>query len=158
MEFEGPAPDNKKGLKWKTLFAYTGVAVFGLEHGTSDGLNEKGLAMSLLWYENDMMRYDDRQPDAKGYLNLAQHIINTFDIPQDIITDTQPDGKTVLKELTQWVTFKDLTNRNFYFRTYDNFNLRKVDLNKLDFDAKTIKRISMFDRPEAIIDVTGQTR
>ncbi len=307
MDFESPAPDNKKGLKWKTLFGYAGVAVFGMEHGASDGMNEKGLAMSLLWYENDMIwqnvgpkqssralaqtylvdwvlgnfstvdevkkniqnvrvfsyaepsikmslpshfivydafggsivieydngvcnvydnplgimtnapnfpwqmtnlrqyigmrtenpaspmikgklvlptghgegmiglpgdytppsrfvrfyvltRYVDSQPDAKGNLNLAQHIINTFDIPQGIITDLQPDGKTVLKELTQWVTFKDLTNRILYFRTYDNFNIRKVDLKALDFGAKSVKRISMFDRPEGITDVTGQTR
>ncbi|HEY9160811.1 MAG TPA: choloylglycine hydrolase family protein [Desulfomonilia bacterium] len=307
IAFESPAPDGKKGLKWKTMLGYVGVAAFGMDHGTSDGMNEKGLAMSLLWYENDMKwqsvgpretsmalaqtyltdwvlgnfstvdevkkniqnvrvfsyvdtdikmslpshfiiydafggsivieydngvcnvydnplgimtnapnfpwqmtnlrqyigmktenpsspmiqgksvpptghgagmiglpgdytppsrfvrfyvltRYADRQPDAKGNLNLAQHIINTFDIPQGIITDIQPDGKTVLKELTQWVTFKDLTNRNFYFRTYDNFNLRKVDLKALDFNAKTIKRISMFGSPEAITDVTGQAR
>jgi choloylglycine hydrolase len=305
--YQSPAPEGKTGLKWKTLFGYAGVATFGMDHGISEGMNEKGLAISLLWYENDMKwqsvgpkeanralaetiladwilgnfstvnqvkeniqnvrvfsyadplvkialpahfivydasggsivieydngvcnvyddplgimtnapnfpwhltnlrqyigmrtenpeslnvkgksilptghgsgmiglpgdytpasrfvrfvalkRFADKQHDAKGNLNLAQHIINTFDIPQGIITDTQADGKTVLKELTQWVTFKDLTNRIIYFRTYDNFNLRKIDLNALDFDAKTIKRISMFDRPEAIIDVTGQAR
>jgi len=305
--YTSPAPDGKTGLKWKTRFGYAGVASLGKDYAVSDGMNEKGLAISLLWYENDMKWQDvgpnetsralaqdmltdwilgnfstveevkknisnvrvfgyiepqikmslpihfsvydstggsavieyengickvyenplgvmtnapnfpwqmtnlrqfigmksenpaplkesgmtflptghgagqfglpgdltppsrfvrlalltrlaDKQHYVKGNLNLAQHIINTVDIPLGLITDTSADGKTVLKESTQWVTFRDITNRAFYFRTYDNFNLRKIDLNALDFNAKAIKRISMFDGPEAIIDVTNQAR
>lgn len=305
--FVSPSPDGKTGLKWITRFGYAGVASLGKEYGVSDGMNEKGLAISLLWFENDMKWQDvgpnetsralaqimltdwilgnfstveeikqnisnirvfgyvepmikmslpahfsvydatggsavieyenglckvydnplgvmtnapsfpwqmtnlrqfigmksenpapvkeygltflptghgaglfglpgdltppsrfvrlalltrlaDKQHDVKGNLNLAQHIINTVDIPLGLVTDTSPDGKTVLKESTQWVTFRDLTNHALYFRTYDNLNLRKLDLNALDFNAKTVKRISMFNRPEAVIDVTDQAR
>ena len=69
-----------------------------------------------------------------------------------------PDKKTVLKESTQWVTFRDLTKRIVYFRTYDNQNLRKIDLNKLDFSGTTVKRIPMFGTSEIIVDVTDQAR
>ncbi len=305
--YVSPAPEEKAGLSWKTRYGYVGIAPFGLEYGLSDGMNEKGLAMGMLWFEADMKwqdvapgeerralaqamvgdwilgnfvsveevkreirnvkvfnytdpktkmsptvhfvvydakggcivieyengmcniydnplgimtnaprfswqltnlrqyagmtsempksfqmsgltfpptghgsgmfglpgdltppsrfvrlamltRFCDIQPDAGSTLNLAQHIINTFDIPFGLITDTMPDKKTVLKESTQWVTFRDLTKRVLYFRTYDNLNLRKIDLNRLDFSRTQVKRIPMFGASEIIVDVTDQER
>ncbi len=302
-----PAPDGKEGLSWKTSYGYVGIGSFGMDYGVSDGMNEKGLAVGLLWFESDMKwqdvapgerkralaqamvgdwilgnfvsvedvkreirklkvfkytepstkicptlhfivydanggcivieyengtcniydnplgimtnaprfpwhlnnlrqyvgmtseesqpcrisgltfsktghgsgmfglpgdltppsrfvrlavltRFSDIQPDAERTLNLAQHIINTFDIPFGLVTDTLPDKQTVLKESTQWVTFRNLTKRIVYFRTYDNLNLRKIDLNKLDFSGTQVKRIPMFRTPETIIDVTDQAR
>jgi choloylglycine hydrolase len=305
--YVSPAPDGKEGLSWKTLYGYVGIASFGMDYGLSDGMNEKGLAIGLLWFETDMKwqnvapgeekralaqaivgdwilgnfvsvedvkreirnvkvfnytdpekkisptvhfivydakggcivieyedgicniydnplgimtnaprfpwqltnlrqyvgmtsekpepykmsgltfpatghgsgmfglpgdltppsrfvrlavlnRFSDIQPDAERTLNLAQHIINTFDIPFGLVTDTMPDKKTVLKESTQWATFRDLTKRIVYFRTYDNQNLRKIDLNKLDFSGTPVKRIPMFGTSEIVTDVTDQAR
>ena len=305
--YVSPAPDGKEGLSWKTRYGYVGVAPFGMEYGLSDGMNEKGLAMGLLWFESDMKwqdvapgeekhalaqamvgdwllgnflsvedvkreiqklkvfnytdpetrmsptvhfivydaqggcivieyedgmchiydnplgimtnaprfpwqltnlrqyvgmtsekpepyrmsgltfpatghgsgmfglpgdltppsrfvrlavltRFSDEQPDAERTLNLAQHIINTFDIPFGLVTDTMPDKKTVLKESTQWVTFRDLTKRIVYFRTYENQNLRKIDLNRLDFSGTAVRRIPMFGTAEIIVDITDQGR
>ena len=302
-----PAPDGKEGLSWKTRYGYVGIGSFGMEFGTSDGMNEKGLAVGVLWFETDMKwqdvaqgetkqalaqgmvgdwilgnfasiedvkreiqkikvfnytdpktkmsltvhfivydakggcivieyedgkcniydnslgimtnaprfpwqltnlrqyvgitsekpepyqmsgltfpatghgsgmfglpgdltppsrfvrlgvltRFSDMQPDAERTLNLAQHIINTFDIPFGLVTDTMPDKKTILKESTQWVTFRDLTKRIVYFKTYDNQNLRKIDLNKLNFSEVEVKRIPMFGASEIIVDVTDQAR
>lgn len=299
------APGGKAGLSWKTQYGYVGIASFGMEFGLSDGMNENGLAVGLLWFESDMKwqdvapgemkqalaqgmvgdwilgnfatvedvkreirnvrvfnytdpktkmsptihfivydakggcivieyedgkcniydnplgimtnaprfpwqltnlrqyvgmtsekpkpyqmsglafpatghgsgmfglpgdlsppsrfvrlavltRFSDMQPDAESTLNLAQHIINTFDIPFGLVTDTMPDKKTVLKESTQWVTFRDLTNRIVYFKTYDNQNLRKIDLNRLDFSGTVVKRIPMFGASEIIVDVTDR--
>jgi len=97
----------------------------------------------------------DQQIDAQNNLNLGQHVINTFDIPFGIIT--QPGANnTVEKESTQWVTFRDLTNRVLYFRTYDNFTLRKIDLNAIDLSEPGIKIYSMFGTPQTIIDITGE--
>lgn len=305
--YVSPAPDRPVGLTWKTRYGYVGVASFGMDYGLSDGINEKGLAVGLLWFETDMKwqevrpgsgdtplaqaivgdwilgnfasveevkqeirkvrvfqytdpvtklsptvhfivydaaggcivieyedglcniydnplglmtnaprlpwqitnlrqyvgmtsekpepyqmsgltfpatghgsgmfglpgdltppsrfvrlavltRFADKQPEVKGALNLAQHIINTFDIPLGLVTDTLPDKKTVLKESTQWASFRDLTHRMYYFRTYDNQNLRKIDLNKLDLKAASVKRIPMFGTAEIIADVTHQAR
>jgi len=305
--YVSPTPDGKEGLSWKTRYGYVGIGSFGMEYGISDGMNEKGLAMGLLWFESDMKwqdvfpgetkralaqamvgdwilgnfetvedvkreirnvkvfkytdpetkisptlhfivydvkggcivieyeegmcniydnplgimtnaprfpwhltnlrqyvgmtserpepyqmsgltfpstghgsgmfglpgdltppsrfvrlavltRFSDVQPNAERTLNLAQHIINTFDIPFGLITDSIPHEKTVLKESTQWVTFRDLTKRIVYFKTYDNQNLRKIDLNRLDFSGETVKRIPMFGTSEIIVDVTDQAR
>jgi len=305
--YVSPAPDGKEGLSWKTHYGYVGIGALGLDFGLSDGMNEKGLAVGLLWFESDMKwqdvapgemkralaqgmvgdwilgnfasvedvkreirnvkvfnytdpktkmsptvhfvvydakggcivieyengmcniydnplgimtnaprfpwqltnlrqyvgmtsemptsynmsgftfsptghgsgmfglpgdltppsrfvrlavltRFSDAQPDAERTLNLAQHIINTFDIPFGLVTDTMPDKKTILKESTQWVTFRDLTKRILYFKTYDNQNLRKIDLHKLDFSGTAVRRIPMFRAPEIIVDVTDQAR
>ncbi len=305
--YVSPSPDGKEGLKWKTKWGYVAVGSFGMDFGVNDGMNEKGLAVSLLWFENDMKwqeaapserertlaqtlvgdwilgtfskvedvkreiqklkvfqytdpvakfsptvhfivydahggcivieyeegachvydnplgimtnaprfpwqvanlrqylgmssampnsreiagmtflptghgsgmmglpgdltppsrfvrlavltRFSDRQPDAAGNLNLAQHILNTFEIPSGLITDTLPDGKTVLKETTQWSSFRDLANRIFYFKTYDNQNLRKIDFQGLDFSGNSVKRIPMFGIPENFPDITDQAR
>ncbi|MBN2224536.1 MAG: choloylglycine hydrolase family protein [Deltaproteobacteria bacterium] len=305
--YVSPAPDGKEGLSWKTRYGYVGVASFGLDYGLSDGMNEKGLAVGILWFESDMKwqdvapgeeksalsmvmvgdwilgsftsvedvkrevqklkvfkytdpqikitptihfivydanggciiieyedgvcniydnplgimtngprfpwqltnlrqyvgltsempqpyeifgltfsttghgagmlglpgdltppsrfvrlavltRFSDIQPDAERTLNLAQHIINTFDIPFGLVTDTLPDKKTVIKESTQWVTFRDLTKHILYFKTYDNQNLRKIDLNKLDFSGTDVKRVPMFGISEILTDITDQAR
>lgn len=101
-----------------------------------------------------LTRFSDVQPDARGTLNLSEHLISAFDIPSGLVTDTLPD-KTVSKETTQWIAFRDLTNRVLYFRTYDNFNLRKVDLTKLDFSGPKVNRIAMFGAQETVTDVTA---
>lgn len=305
--YVSPAPNGKEGLSWKTHYGFVGISSFGMDAGLSDGMNEKGLAVALLWFESDMKwqdvapgemkralaqgllgdwilgnftsvedvkreikkvkvfnytdptikmaltvhfvvydakggcivieyengickiydnplgimtnapgfpwqltnlrqyvgltsekpepyqmsgltfsptghgsgmlglpgdltppsrfvrlavltRFSDIQPDAERTLNLAQHIINTFDIPFGLVTDTMPDKKTVLKESTQWITFRDLTKHIIYFKTYDNQNLRKIDLNKLDFSGTPVKRIPLFGASEIIVDVTDQAR
>jgi len=306
-DFSSPAPGGKQGVAWKTRYGYAGMAAFGMDYGLSDGMNEEGLAVGLLWFETDMKwqevapgedknalaqlmlsdwilgnfsgvedvrreiqklkvfkytdpqskmcptvhvivydakggcivieyedgqcriydnplgfmtnaprfpwqmtnlrqyaglspenpapgelagiafpvtghgagllglpgditppsrfvrlgvltRFADRQPDAERTLNLAQHILNTFDIPSGLVTDTSPDKKTVAKETTQWASFRDLTNRVLYFKTYNNQNLRKIDLKKIDFTGKSVKRLGMFGMPEFITDVTDRAR
>ncbi len=66
-----------------------------------------------------------------------------------------PDGKIASNESTQWVTFRDLTNKIMYFKTYDNMDLRKIDFSKIDFNAKSVRRIPMYGSKQSIIDVTN---
>ncbi|MCD4775477.1 MAG: choloylglycine hydrolase family protein [Candidatus Aegiribacteria sp.] len=101
-----------------------------------------------------LTHFADSVPDARGALNLAQHIINTLDITRGMVVDKDSSGNIVSSETTQWVTFRDLTNKIFYFRTYDNFTLRKIDLNQLDFS--TCQTISLTEDDEVIIDVTNR--
>lgn len=72
--------------------------------------------------------------NAKGALNLAEHVINNVDIPLGLARESS--GNTYSNELTQWVTFKDLTNKIIYYRTYNDLSLRSVDLSKIDFSEK----------------------
>ena len=84
---------------------------------------------------------------ASAGANLAFHILNAVDIPIGAVAEKVParDGgkPTLVYEQTQWVTVYDLKNRIAYFRTYENLNIRKVDMGKVDFSAKTITHIPM---------------
>lgn len=303
-QFVSPSPVSKMGLKWATQYGYLGVACMGMDFGVSDGMNEKGLSVSVLWYESDMQYqtvaaadsskalaqvmfsdwalgnfatvdevksaiskvkvffysdpakmkmpvtvhfivYDDnggcivveydkgqcniydnplgimtnspslpwhytnlrqyiglnninpipvkaggftftptghgdgmlgipgdytppsrfvrlamfekfvtQQPDAASNLNLCQHVINSFSIPFGIIVDKDAYGNIVSNESTQWVTFRDQTNRIMYFKTYENPTLRMIDLKNLDFSAKEVKRIAMYGSQQTIVDMT----
>jgi choloylglycine hydrolase len=99
-------------------------------------------------------RYVTQQPDAPSNLNLCQHVINTFSIPFGIIVDKDANGNIVSNESTQWVTFRDVTNRYFYFKTYEKPTLRKIDLNKLDFTVKEISRIPMYGTRQTFVEIT----
>jgi choloylglycine hydrolase len=81
-----------------------------------------------------------QQPlDARGALNLSQHIINNFDIPLGFVRASEHN--TMIYDTTQWVVFKDLTHKIFYYRTYNNLNLKSISLDKINFakDAKVLK-------------------
>lgn len=103
-------------------------------------------------------RFADRPRDAQEALNLAQHVVSSLHIVRGMSVDRDQQGRVLASETTQWSSYRDLTNRIFYFRTYDNFTLRKIDLKRLDFNAKNIKSIGMFDDKETIIDVTNRAR
>lgn len=73
-------------------------------------------------------------------LNLAEHTINNVDIGLGI-SRTLSNGKESA-DYTQWVVFKDLTHKKFYYRTYNNLTPRLIDMNQLDFTASA-RRLNM---------------
>jgi len=70
--------------------------------------------------------------NAQTALNLAQHIMNNVDIPDGAVRGVKGDTNAV-PDTTQWVVFKDLTNKVLYYRSYGNTTLQKIDLTKLNF-------------------------
>lgn len=72
------------------------------------------------------------------------HILNNFDIPRGVVREPGKDQNgNQLVDYTQWTTTSDLKQKRFYFRTYENSDIRYVDLNAQDLDAADIKTISM---------------
>ncbi|MBX7066668.1 MAG: choloylglycine hydrolase family protein [Parachlamydiales bacterium] len=72
-------------------------------------------------------------------VNLAEHMLNSVDIPMGTIRD--PDKET--GDYTQWIVIKDLTNKSFYFRSYGDLVLKKIDLKKLNFKRENKNSLSM---------------
>lgn len=74
----------------------------------------------------------------------AFHILNNFDIPRGIAREQEKDeqGK-IVADYTSWTSASDLKARCYYFRTYDNSQIRMADLMKMDLDAKDIVKFSM---------------
>ena len=80
--------------------------------------------------------------------------MNQFDIPKGAARDQEKDEHgNVIADYTLWTSANDLKAKRFYFRTYDNSQIRMVDLMKMNLDAKEIVTISM-KGGEAIKPVT----
>ena len=61
------------------------------------------------------------------------------------------------EESTQWTVIKDLKNKVFYFRTYEDLSLRAVDLKKLNLRrGRTITSTPMESGSHGIVDITGK--
>jgi choloylglycine hydrolase len=90
-------------------------------------------------------------PDA---ILEAFHILNQFDIPKGAAREHEKDEHgNVLADYTIWTAASDLGAKRFYFRTYENSQIRMVDLTKMKLDAKDIVTISMKGN-EVIASVT----
>ncbi|HYF97898.1 MAG TPA: choloylglycine hydrolase family protein [Coxiellaceae bacterium] len=92
--------------------------------------------------------------NANSALNLAQHIINNVDIPLGLVRE--PSQGDATNETTQWVVFKDLNNKIFYYRTYGDLTLRSVSLNKLSFSPNAARLKMPIARAQYVDDLTGQ--
>ncbi|MFH1387226.1 MAG: choloylglycine hydrolase family protein [bacterium] len=99
-----------------------------------------------------LTNFADKAASAKDALNLSRHIMNNVDIVKGTVIGRDKKGKIISSETTQWTSFRDLTNKVYYFNTYDNLTLRKIDLSRLEF--KTPKSIALSSDEEMIIDKT----
>jgi choloylglycine hydrolase len=73
----------------------------------------------------------------------AFHILNQFDIPKGAAREHEKDEHgNVLADYTIWTSASDLKAKRYYFRTYENSQIRSVDLMKMNLDAKEITTIS----------------
>ncbi|MEX2169023.1 MAG: choloylglycine hydrolase family protein [Pirellulales bacterium] len=74
----------------------------------------------------------------------AFHLLNNFDIPKGAAREGKPDAQGhIAADYTMWTSVCDLKAKQFYFRTFDNSQIRRVDLMKMDLDGKEVTTISM---------------
>ena len=74
----------------------------------------------------------------------AFHVLNNFEIPKGALREPQKDEHgNIVADCTLWTSASDLKAKRFYFRTYENSQIRMVDLTKLNLDAPDITKISM---------------
>ena len=74
-----------------------------------------------------------QQPDAKGSVFQAFHILNNFDIPTG---SEQPWGKASanVPSATQFTVACDIRDQKVYYRAMYNSNIRCIDLKTINFD------------------------
>lgn len=85
----------------------------------------------------------------------AFHILNQFDIPKGI--SRQKEGENVAIDYTMLTCVRDPQTLKYYFRTYDDQTIRYVDMNRLDLNARTVKKVSTASTNRAI-DFTGSLK
>jgi choloylglycine hydrolase len=120
-------------------------------------IREAGIGSGLLGIPGDyspasrfvratvLQAFSTQPADAKAAVNLALHLLNNVDIPVGPASE-QIKGQTHY-DRTEWVSISDLTHRAFYFRTYDNQQLRRVALDSFDFEAKNVTTIPLGPAP-----------
>jgi len=89
---------------------------------------------------------------AKEAVTLAWHILNALDIPEGLVVNEEL-GMVVSRDIAYWSAVRDLTNKVYYYRTYSDLNIRKVELGSIDFSSGNIRFLKMSHEQE-YIDVT----
>lgn len=89
--------------------------------------------------------------DAQDAVLTAFHLLNNFDIPKGSVR-SMDNGKQAV-EYTEWTSASDVTHRRFYVRTFQDSNIRMVDLMRCNLDAKDIVTIKL-NQQEKITDLT----
>ena len=85
-------------------------------------------------------------PSKTGTAAVLQafHVLNNFDLPKGALReDAKDDHGNILADYTIWTSANDLKAKRFYFRTYENSQIRMVDLMKMNLDAKDLTKVSM---------------
>lgn len=93
-----------------------------------------------------MLEFAKTPANTRQGVNLAMHILNAVDIPLGDVR--QSSGDLNYCDYTQWSVIKDLTNRVFYFRSYNNSSLKAIDLKKLDFNKSA--------KPHVLVPIEGR--
>jgi choloylglycine hydrolase len=83
------------------------------------------------------------------------HILNQFDIPVGAIRSNYET--TNVADSTLFTSVKDPTNLIYYFRTYDDQNLRAVHLKSFDPNGKNIKMI-MVSGGQPVQDISAMAK
>jgi len=90
--------------------------------------------------------------NAKEATVLAGHLLNTVDIPKGTIRVKKDDPNN--GDYTQWVVVKDLANKIFYFRAYNNAGWQMVDFKSFDLSPNAKHKSFAIDEPVQPLDVT----
>ncbi|WP_294703106.1 choloylglycine hydrolase family protein [uncultured Fusobacterium sp.] len=88
--------------------------------------------------------------NSKEGINEAFHILNNFDLPIGVEYPAE-HREYIPKDLssaTQWTAISSLNDREFYYKTMYNSQIRKVDLKKIDFTKVDYQAIPLDEKPE----------
>jgi choloylglycine hydrolase len=84
------------------------------------------------------------QPETERDAILqAFKILNQFDIPKGSTRDGEKDANgNIQADYTLWTGASDLKSKRYLFRTYDNSQIRSVDLMSFDIDGEEIVKLA----------------
>ncbi len=91
------------------------------------------------------------EKNAEKGIQQIFHILNNFDIPVGVARETH-EG-IIHSDYTMLTIARDPKNLRYFYNTYDDQTLRMIDLSKLDFNGKSIKKISA-KNTQPIVDMT----
>ncbi len=91
----------------------------------------------------------DKRENELEAANLCFHLLNSFDIPDGILSKNVPErmGKGWDSfEKTHWAIVHDRTNMRSYVRNYRGLYIQAVDFSKIDFTLPSLHQIKLKNR------------
>ena len=83
-------------------------------------------------------------PTGRDAVLQAYHLLNNFDIPKGVAREAERDEHgNITADYTLWTSAADLKARRYHVRTYENSQIRSIDLLAQPLDAKEIRRIPL---------------
>lgn len=134
-----PNPTNFRGVK---------ISILG-EGGGLLGIPGDWSPPSRFVKTATLLRFTKEVVNGAEAVNLAEHLLNAVDIPFGAVRAPNEEGG----DYTQWVVIKDMTQKVFYFRSYGDLALKKIDMKKLNF-SKLKKNSLPLDIKKGYFDVT----
>lgn len=93
--------------------------------------------------------------NSKESVNQAFHILNQFDIPVGVAREKQ--GNRIETDYTMLTSVKEPETLRYYFKSYEDQNIKFIDLKKFDLDAKAIKSASTKGQ-QTTIDISSSLK
>lgn len=98
-----------------------------------------------------------KQPaDSKNAVLLAQHILNSVDIPLGVVRTASGDDQHC--DFTQWILIKDLKNKAFHYRAYADISLHTIQLDQLDVSEGGKRKSIPLAGDTFFCDMTGSLK
>ncbi len=88
--------------------------------------------------------------------NETFRILDNFNLPLAAVNATDEQRDETMKSSTIWTSVYDTKNRVLYYHTQHNRRVRKVDLNKIDFEAlkETVRLPLDKEKSQDVEDIT----
>lgn len=142
---------NAAPVQWK------GMTIGGTGQGTGLlGMPGDSTPPSRFVRMTTYLRFVEPAPTAADGINLAEHLLNTVDIPLGTIRKQVKN--LVHEDYTQWIVIKDLTSKIFYFRSYKDLCLKSIDMKRLNFSTGAKNASIAIDMGKGYMDVTQALR
>lgn len=90
-----------------------------------------------------------QQQTVEQGLSQVMRLMSYFFITKGMVMEKDQPSE----EYTQWVSFTDLKNKRLYFSTYDNLNIRMLDMKKLKMDSGSFRQIDI-NQPQTFEDLS----
>lgn len=132
-----PAPKTFNGITFKSIGMASGL------QGLPGDFTSPSRYIRAVLFTQAAPKVDT----AKDGISQAFHILNNFDIPKGVYLSTAGQ-----MEYTEWTSAADMNNKVYYIRPYDNFQIQKIELDKMDLNAKELKTFSI-QRPDEFIEI-----
>lgn len=94
-------------------------------------------------------------PSTEAAIAQTFHILNQFDIPLGAVRSIDSKTGQTHFDYTMLTSVKDPQNSRYYFKTYDNQNIRFVELKQFDLTAKKIRKTGT-ESTQLFINISSQ--